>query len=70
MAAAVALPALVQDGAPQQLATLIEGLLEVLARVLISRPGALQTLLPADAAVHARFMDAWLANASARYACI
>jgi hypothetical protein len=67
MAAAVSTPLMASDEAPQRLVTVAEGLLEVLARVLLAAPAALPSLLQADADVHARFFDTWLSMASARW---
>lgn len=58
-AAAAAAPQL------ERAAGVAEGLFEVLARVLLAQPGALASLLPADA--QPRFLDAWLAVAQTRY---
>ena len=70
MAAAAALCAMPGGKALQRLVSVAEGLLEVLARPLLLQPAALPTLLLADAEVHARFLDSWLAVALTRCRCL
>lgn len=68
MAAAVCAPVMSAEDTPQALVTIAEGLLEVLARLLLARPAALPPLLPpADPDAAGRFFDAWLAVALTRW---
>ncbi len=60
-------PVMAAEDTPQALVTVAEGLLEVLGRVLLTRPQALPPLLPADDPdAPARFFDTWLSAASTR----